>query len=102
MKRMLINMKISRQAEAEFPDFYNHENARKFFKNKYGDSFVMANSEMIGDEKVYFHHLILDRQQYFDSFKKLKEDSFITDSLEFMNSYQSIEIFEDGRIHVIY
>ncbi|WP_205407262.1 hypothetical protein [Sporosarcina sp. PTS2304] len=57
---------------------------------------------MIGDEKIYFYHLILDRQYYFDGFKKLKKDRFITDSLEFMNSYQSIEIFEDGRIsHVL-
>jgi len=35
---------------------------------------------LIGDEKVYFYHLILDRQQYFDGFKKLKEDGIITDS----------------------
>ena len=62
----------------------------------------MASSEMIGDEKVYFYHLILDRQQYFDGFQKLKEDGFITDSLDFMNSYQPVEIFEDGRIHVIH
>ena len=95
-------MKISRQAEAEFPEFDSHEHARKFCKNKYGDSFVMASSEMIGDEKVYFYHLILDRQQYFDGFQKLKEDGFITDSLDFMNSYQPVEIFEDGRIHVIH
>lgn len=95
-------MKISRQAEAEFPEFDSHENAREFFKNKYGDSFVMASSEMIGDEKVYFYHLILDRQQYFDGFQELKEDGFITDLLDFMNSYQPVEIFEDGRIHVIH
>lgn len=30
---------------------------------KYGDSFVMADSEVIGDEKFYFYHLFLDRQQ---------------------------------------
>lgn len=26
-------MKISRQAEAEFPEFDSHENAREFFKD---------------------------------------------------------------------
>src|SRR5690625_6896867 len=60
MKRTWNKMKISRQSEAEFPEFDSHENARKFLKNKYGDSFVMANSEMINDEKVYFYHLILE------------------------------------------
>src|SRR5690625_2124804 len=102
MKRTWNKMKISRQSEAEFPEFDSHENARKFLKNKYGDSFVMANSEMINDEKVYFYHLILDRKNYFDSFKKLEEDGFIMDSLDFMNSYQPIERWGDGRIHIIH
>lgn len=31
--------------------------------------------------------ICLDRQQYFDGFQKLKQDGFITDSLDFMNSY---------------
>src|SRR5690625_6515075 len=70
MKRTWNKMKISRQSEAEFPEFDSHENARKFLKNKYGDSFVMANSEMINDEKVYFYHLILDRKNYFDRDRK--------------------------------
>jgi len=95
-------MKISRKAEAEFPKFDSHENARKFFKNKYGDSFVMANSEVINDEKIYFYNLILDRKNYFGGFKKLEKDGIIVDSLNFMNSYQPIEIWEDGRIHIIH
>lgn len=102
MKRMLIDMKINRQAEADFPKFNSHEQARKYFKNKYGDRFVIASSEIIGEEKVYFYHLILDRQQYFDGFQALKKDDFIMDSVDFINSHQSIEIFEDGRIHVIH
>ena len=52
MKRMLINMKISRQAD--FHEFDSHEKAWKYFKNKYGDSFVIANTKMIGDEKNVF------------------------------------------------
>lgn len=95
-------MKISRKAEAEFPKFDSHENARKFLKNKYGDSFVMASSEVINDEKIYFYHLILDRKKYFDGLKKLEEDGFIMDSLDYLNSHQPIEIWEDGRIHIIH
>lgn len=45
-------MKISRQAD--FHEFDSHEKAWKYFKNKYGDSFVMANTKMIGDEKNVF------------------------------------------------
>src|SRR5699024_10564305 len=102
MKRTWNKMKISRQSEAEFPEFDSDENARKFAKSKYGDGYGMANCEMIYDQEVYFYHLILDRKNYFDSVKKLEEDGFIMDSLDFMNSYQPIEIWGDGRIHIIH
>lgn len=95
-------MQISRKAEAEIPEFDSHENARYYFKNKYGDSFVMANSMMVQDEKVYIYHLILDRKNYFDGVKKLQADGFIKDSLDFINSYQPVEIFESGRIHIVH
>ena len=97
-----IILKISRQAEDEFPEFDSHEKARKYFKDKYGDSFILTSSEMIGDDKVFFYHLILDRQEYLKGRKKLEEDGFIMDSLDFINSHQPVEIFEDGRIHVIH
>ena len=95
-------MKISRQDEAKLPAFDSHENAREYFKDKYGDNFVMADSKIIGNDKIYFYHLILDSQRYYDGFNKLREDSIIVDSLDFMNSYQTVELFEDGRIHVIH
>ena len=51
-------MKISRQAESEIPEFSSHELAREYFKNRYGNHFVMMSSEVIGDEKVYFYSII--------------------------------------------
>lgn len=102
MKRTWIKMKISRQAEAEIPEFDSHENARKYFKNKYGNHFVMMSSEMIDDEKIYFYSLILDRKIFEEGQKQMSKDGFMADALDYMNSYQSIEIFEDGRIHIIH
>ena len=40
-------MKISIKDEAALPDFSSHELTRKYFENKYGDRFIMMNSEMI-------------------------------------------------------
>lgn len=102
IKKGGINVKISRQVEAEFPEFDSHEKARKYFKNKYGDSFILTSSEMIGDDKVYFYHLILDRQEYLKGREKLEKDGFIMNSLDFINSHQPFEIFEDGRIHIVH
>ncbi|MDM5205420.1 hypothetical protein [Cytobacillus kochii] len=53
-------MKISRQAEAEIPEFNSYAEAQKYFAMKYGEKFVLANIEMIGDDEVFFYHLILD------------------------------------------
>ena len=95
-------MKISRQAEAEIPEFNSYAEAQKYFATKYGEKFVLANIEMIGDDEVFFYHLMLDEKEYFSGREKLAKDGYIMDSLNFINSHQPIEIFHDGRIHVIH
>lgn len=95
-------MKISRRAESEIPDFTSHELAREYFKNKYGNQFMLMSSEVIDDQKVYFYSLILDREVFEDGQKQMLKDGFMADALNFMNSYQPVEIFEDGRIHIIH
>jgi len=95
-------MKISRQDEAKLPQFDNHESARKYFKNKYGNDFMMMDSEVINGEKMYFYNLILDRKTFEDGQRKLLAAGSINNALEFMNSHQRIEIFENGNIHIIH
>lgn len=95
-------MKISRQAEAEIPEFNSYAEAQKYFAMKYGEKFVLVNIEMIGDDEVFFYHLILDEKEYFLGREKLAKDGYIKDSLSFINSYQPVEVFHDGRIHVIH
>lgn len=95
-------MKISRQAESEIPDFTSHELAREYFKNKYGNQFILMSSEVIGDQKVYFYSLLLDQKVFEDGQKQMLKDGFMADALDFMNSYQPVEIFEDGGIHIIH
>jgi len=73
-------MKISRQDEAEFPDFDTLEEARKYFKNRYGNDYVIAENAVRLDE---------DSICYFDKV-----------------GWQPVEITEsnDGKIyiHVVY
>lgn len=94
-------MKISRNNEAALPDFSSHEMARKYFKNKYGDLFVMTDSEVIDGMKIYFYKLILDNEIFRNGQEKLKQGEPVL-GLNLMNSYQPIEIWEDGRIHIIH
>lgn len=94
-------MKISRNDEAALPDFSSHEMARKYFKNKYGNHFVMTDSEVIDGMNIYFYNLILDYEIFRDGQEKLGRGELVS-GLELMNSYQPVEIWEDGRIHIVY
>ena len=94
-------MRISRQAEAELPDFSSHEEARDYFKNTYGEQFVMVSSHVIDETKVYFYALPLNPSVFKDGQEQIQQGEFVL-GLEYLESYQSIEIFEDGRVHIIH
>lgn len=68
---------------------------------KYGEKFVLANIEMIGDDEVFLS-FDFRRKRIFLGREKLAKDGYIKDSLSFINSYQPVEVFHDGRIHVIH
>ena len=92
---------ISREEEAKIPEFHSHDEARNWFKDKYGDRFMMTGSQDLEEGKVYFYHLILDEDKYKEFNRKLREDGHSSD-MELMFSYQSVELFSNGRIHLIH
>lgn len=92
--------RYNRKAEDNLPNFSSHEEAREYFKQKYGDAFIMTDSQEIGEKKVYFYRLILDPQTYKENNELLNKGNI--HGVEFLNSYQSIEMFEDGGIHIIH
>lgn len=95
-------MKISRNEEANLPDFSSHQEAREYFKNKYGSNrFLLTETDVIEGRKIYFYYLILNPKAYEDGQKKLLEDGYVL-GLEFLHSHQPIEISEDGDIHIIH
>lgn len=94
-------MRISRQDEAEFPDFSTHEEAREYLENKHAERFVRISSNIMDDTKVYFYALVLNPSVFEDGQKKVQQGEYVFGE-EYLESYQSIEIFEDGRIHIIH
>lgn len=103
---------ISRDDEAKIPNFNSHDEARKWFKSKYADSFMLIGSEQIGDRKCYFYYLILDKDAFNAGRESFAErtslndlflnNNFISNARHYLFSYQSIEIFEDGSVHIIH
>ena len=68
-------MFITREEEHNLPDFTSHDEARAYFKQRYGDKFQLEDSVEINGRKLYFYQLCYT---------------------------QSIQIFEDGEIHIVY
>lgn len=94
-------MRISRQDEAKLPVFLNHEEARNYFQNKYEERFVPVSTHMIDEMKVYFYALVLNPSAFKDGQEKIQQGEFSL-GLEYLESYQSIEIFENGQVHIIH
>ena len=91
---------ISRQEEAELPTFKTHEEARDYFEEKYGEKFVFEESSDTGDGICFFYRLITDEEAYIKGASDLNSNGYV--GMEFMNSYQPIQIMEDGSIHIVH
>lgn len=94
-------MKYTREMEANLPEFESAAEAREYFKEKHGKNFVLLFSDVIDGMKIYFNNLVLNEEVYERSLRYLGNDNDI-DGLELLNSYQRIEIWEDGRVHMIH
>ncbi|UDY80673.1 hypothetical protein [Geobacillus phage GR1] len=92
---------ISRKEEQEIPEFKSHNEARKYFKDKYGDNFQMSDSEIIDGMKVFFYYLIIDEKAFSEGQKLLREGKPVS-GLEFIGSHQPIQIYENGTIHIVH
>ena len=96
-----MTQKYSREDEANLPEFKSYEEAWAYFKEKHGKAFQMVDSEVIDGEKIYFYNLILDRETYERCMKEMENNGY-SSGLDLIMSYQRIEIWEDGRIHMIH
>ena len=56
--------KISREEESNIPDFTSHDEARAYFKDRFGNNFQIISSKEFEDRKIYFYDLILDKERY--------------------------------------
>ncbi len=106
MNKMSLKLWISREEAAEIPNFKSHEEARKYFKERYGDAFQLSEPFKIDGEQVYSYMYIVDKekfnemQDYMDKHNTRLINAGDPETEGFMESYQSILIFEDGRLSI--
>lgn len=93
--------KITREEEALIPAFQSHREAIDWFKDKYADDFRWVSTEALGNEICHFCVLILNKEEYEAGNKALQQGDLV-DGMTFLNSFQSIEIFRGGEIHIVH
>lgn len=94
--------KISREEENEMPSFASHDEARAYFKERFGDDFQMTDSREFDGEKIYFYNLILNKDYYISYLTNAEVRTEPNSNLLFMFSYQTVEISENGNIHIVH
>ena len=84
----------------QMPNFKSHEEARTYFKNLYGDRFLLRGTDIREGTKVTMYHLVKNPevyQPYMESFShEVKHE--IT-NMDVFKSYNTIEIDENGNVH---
>lgn len=88
---------ISRAEEDELPVFNSHDEARAWFKNKYGDNFMMTGSFGEGEDKIYLYDLLLNRERYM-YFLKTRDFN----NHDRLNYFQSLSISAKGDVHIVH
>lgn len=92
---------LSRQFEADLPKFNSHGEVRAFFKDLFGDDFMITDSSGAGADKIYFYTIVHDRPSWEKGMKEL-QDNGRTAGLDFFMSTQDIQVFEDGSHHMVF
>ncbi|WP_210365288.1 hypothetical protein [Bacillus sp. REN3] len=91
---------ITPEQEAEIPVFKSHDEAREWFKKRYGQAFQMVESENVDGRKCFIYYLVLDKDTFWKGQKELADGGTTSNALKYLGSFQAIHIFEDGSIFI--
>lgn len=91
---------ISREDEANIPAFSSHDEAIKYFKEKYGSDLLYEEY----DSDCYFFCLILDHEAFRRGRNAMAKGKPLTGdaALSYIHSYQPIQIFDNGNVHIVH
>lgn len=91
---------ISREDEANIPVFTSHSEAIEYFKERYGSDLLYEDY----DSDCYFFCLILNHEAFRRGRKAMSKGEPLTGdvALSFIHSYQPIQIFDNGNVHIVH
>lgn len=90
--------RISKEDQAGLPKFQNQEEAIGYFEKTYGEKFVFEESIETEEGNCHFYRLITDEEAYIKGITELNTNGHV--GLAFMDSYQPVQIRENGDIQI--
>lgn len=96
-----MNFPISREDEGSFPEFASYEEAKTFFTERFGSDFILQDIEDINGQQCYFHAVVVDWEQYKIGQLQFSRGEAVT-GLDYISSYQPVQIMQDGSVHVVH
>lgn len=92
---------ISREDESRFPKFNSYDEARAYFVEKFGSDFIFQDVDDIDGQQCFFHAVVVDWEKYKAGRLQLQRNGHVT-GIDFVLSYQPVQIMQDGSVHVVY
>lgn len=92
---------ISREEEAAFPEFDSFEAAWTFFVRKYDKDMLLESVDIIDGVKCYYCALITDWESYKEMLRLFENEEPVFGT-KYLECRQPIQIFEDGRVHIVH
>ncbi|WP_462413350.1 hypothetical protein [Neobacillus sp. Marseille-QA0830] len=83
----------------QMPKFRSHEEARSWFKEQFGNRFLLRMTNNEDGKRIYFYHLVKDPnvyKPYMESFSSSVKHEIT--NFDTFKSYSTIEISENGEV----
>lgn len=80
--------------------FMNHNSARIYFKEVYGELFMLQGTAVLEGTKTYFYHFITNKEQYIKFYKQISK-GYEVDREQFSKYYQEVDVTENGHVTLI-
>lgn len=96
-----MRLPISREDESHFPGFASYEEAKMYFSERFGSDFILQDIEDVGGQQCFFHAVVVDWENYKIGQLQFSRGEAVT-GLDYISSYQPVQIMQDGSVHVVY
>lgn len=93
--------RFTREFESDIQEFESRKEVEDWFSDLFGEDFILQDVFSVGDKRCWNYTVIHDRDEWTKGQEILKQQGYLSGG-DYMWSYQIVQVFEDGSIHIVY